>query len=163
MARLFLSTQTLARERKMLGAAIVTIILLAVATWILNNNRLRKKALIASLRASHQTMEERLRERTEKWRQATEILDQATRRHEQTTTLLNETKEYLHSIINSMPSVLIGVTPSGYVTHWNHSAEKTTGIREKDALGFTLAEIYPSLPITQDIINNSIFLEVPQT
>lgn len=145
------------------GFAITLIIVLLAVILLLNANRQKKKKLISSLRASHRIMEERLRERTEKWRQASGILDQATRRHEQTTTLLNETKEYLNSIINSMPSVMIGVTPSGYVTHWNLSAEKATGIREKDALGFRLAEIYPLLPISQEIITNSIFLGVPQT
>jgi PAS domain S-box-containing protein len=54
-------------------------------------------------------------------------------------------RDYLKSIINSMPSVLIGVDTKGMVTHWNQEAEKMTGIAAEDACGKPLLEVYPEL------------------
>ena len=129
----------------------------------INRKRLGNKLELSSLRSRLHMLEERLRERTEKWRISSETHDLATRRHEQTTALLNETKEYLNSIINSMPSMLIGVTPSGYVTHWNRATEQATSLRETDALGYRVDEVYPHLPLVLSWIKSAIEQGTPQT
>jgi PAS domain-containing protein len=49
-------------------------------------------------------------------------------------------------MINSMPSVLIGFTHQGYVTHWNASAAFNTGISADEALHRHLNEVYPAYP-----------------
>jgi len=129
---------------------------------VLLRHRQRKKRALHSLQDTLALQEQRLTDRTEKWRLAAETLEQAGRQHQMTMALLNETKEYLNSIINSMPSVMIGVTPSGHVTHWNASAELATGIREKQALGYRLREIYPQLPVPEKMINDAIAESEPQ-
>jgi len=44
-------------------------------------------------------------------------------------------KNYLSKIIDSMPSILIGVDFDGVVTQWNLLAEAMTGVSKDDALG----------------------------
>jgi two-component system NtrC family sensor kinase len=140
------------------GSLILLTTLQAVAIWILVRNRRRHKHALSSLRETMALLEQRLTARTDAWRHASDTLEQAEQRHRITTALLNETKEYLNSIINSMPSIMIGVTPSGHVTHWNSAAELSTGIREKKALGFRLQEVYPDLPVPAEMIEEAISL-----
>ena len=144
-------------------ALLLLALLQSVLILQLNRNRLRKKEDISLLQARLRMIEDKLRDRTEKWRVASETHELASRRHEQTTALLNETKEYLNSIIHSMPSMLIGVTPSGYVTHWNRAAEKATGRREAEVLGHRVDEAYPQLPHVLDWINHAIEQGTPLT
>lgn len=141
----------------------LVVLLEAVFIVVLLRNRQRRKQTLHSLHETLGLLEKRLMSRTDSWRQASDTLEQAEQRHRITTALLNETKEYLNSIINSMPSIMIGVTPSGHVTHWNAAAELATGIREKRALGFRLQEIYPDLPVTTDMIDEAIANSEPGT
>lgn len=147
----------------MLLAALVFAALESIAILILLRNRRRHKQALHSLRATLQMLEQRLSSRTESWRQASDTLEQTEQRHRITTALLNETKEYLNSIINSMPSIMIGVTPSGHITHWNAAAELATGIREKQALGFRLNEINQDIPVTATMIDEAIANSEPRT
>jgi PAS domain S-box-containing protein len=135
----------------------------AALLFFLLRNRRRRKQTLQSLRETLALLEQRLSARTESWRQAQDTLEQTEQRHRVTTALLNETKEYLNSIINSMPSIMIGVTPSGHITHWNAAAELATGIREKQALGFRLHEIYPDLPVSPGMIDEAIANSEPST
>lgn len=145
--------------------ALVSALALVEALFIffLLRNRKRRKQTQQSLRETLSLLEQRLASRTESWRQAQDTLEQTEQRHRITTALLNETKEYLNSIINSMPSIMIGVTPSGHITHWNAAAELATGIREKQALGFRLHEIYTDLPVTTGMIDEAIANSEPLT
>ncbi|MDF2445455.1 MAG: hypothetical protein K0S46_691 [Moraxellaceae bacterium] len=147
----------------MLPLTLTIIVIEALLIAVLLRNRKRHKQTISSLRETLALLEQRLSARTDSWRQATDTLEQAEQRHRVTTALLNETKEYLNSIINSMPSIMIGVTPSSHVTHWNAAAELATGIREKQALGFRLHEIYPELPVTPAMIDEAIANSEPST
>ncbi len=56
---------------------------------------------------------------------------------------LNETRLYLKNIIDSMPSVLIGVDPEGRVTHWNLEAERLTKTSEAQAQGIHISQLIP--------------------
>lgn len=58
---------------------------------------------------------------------------------------LQEVRNYLNNVINSMPSIIIGLDREGRVTHWNNEAEKATGTGETGALGKALQEVFPSL------------------
>ncbi|MFP5429554.1 MAG: two-component system sensor histidine kinase NtrB [Gammaproteobacteria bacterium] len=144
------------------GILLSLVVLQSIAIGVLARNRRRHKHALASVRETLALLEQRLSARTDAWRHANDTLEQAEQRHRITTALLNETKEYLNSIINSMPSVMIGVTPSGHVTHWNSAAELATGIREKKALGFKLQEVYPDLPVAPEMIEEAISLSEPR-
>jgi len=58
---------------------------------------------------------------------------------------IHHLRNYLSNIINSMPSVLIGVDADGTVTQWNEETARVTGLNEDYALGQPLAESFPRL------------------
>ncbi len=69
---------------------------------------------------------------------------------------LARAKNYIDNIINSMPSVLIGVDAEGNVTQWNHQAEQVTGLKIKDALGQKLGEVFPRLSLEMEHIKTTM-------
>lgn len=69
---------------------------------------------------------------------------------------LTKTKNYITNIINSMPSLLIGVDTENIVTLWNHKAEMETGIAANDAVGKNLFNVYPQLYSRIENINKAI-------
>ncbi len=67
----------------------------------------------------------------------------------------------LSNIVNSMPSVLIGVDPKGIITQWNRQAEFKSGIKSQKALGSPLNKVMPRLAeelnkVTETIRNRKI-------
>jgi PAS domain S-box-containing protein len=60
-------------------------------------------------------------------------------------TELRQLRNYLVNIIDSMPSVLVGVDAEGRVTQWNRQACETTGMEAGVALGQPLEAVYPLL------------------
>jgi len=54
-------------------------------------------------------------------------------------------RTYLKNIIDSMPSVLIGVDTEGRVTEWNHGAEQATGMSPAEAVGRSFEKLMPEL------------------
>lgn len=60
-------------------------------------------------------------------------------------TEIKELRNYLSSIINSMPSALIGVNPDNIITQWNYRAEQLSGISAHKAIGLNLVEALPRL------------------
>ncbi|HTP05167.1 MAG TPA: PAS domain S-box protein [Nitrospirota bacterium] len=56
---------------------------------------------------------------------------------------INSLKNYLSSIIDSMPSILVGMDNARTVTQWNRQAEAFTGIPAGDAIGKPIAGLLP--------------------
>ena len=54
-------------------------------------------------------------------------------------------RSYLKNIIDSMPSVLVGVEIEGRITEWNQEAEKASGISQHEAEGRLFTEVLPNL------------------
>ncbi|WP_291329182.1 cache domain-containing protein [Desulfovibrio sp. UCD-KL4C] len=54
-------------------------------------------------------------------------------------------RNHLKNIIDSMPSVLVGVDNQELVTHWNSGAENATGVSFANAQGRPLSEVFPEL------------------
>jgi len=77
-------------------------------------------------------------------------------RHEATEELLLETREYLSCLINSLPTVIIGVTEDGYVTHWNIAAERISGLDSQTALGQKISAVFNAPPIPIEQIRTTI-------
>lgn len=69
---------------------------------------------------------------------------------------LQETRQYLQNIIDSMPSVLIGVDRAGTITHWNREAEKISGVATKAAHGSALGEALPQFSGYMDDIKGAL-------
>jgi len=69
---------------------------------------------------------------------------------------LNTVRKYLENIIDSMPSVMIGVNDLLIVTMWNTKAEQISGTLMKKAMGEHLRDVYPLLKRDLDKITESI-------
>jgi PAS domain S-box-containing protein len=60
---------------------------------------------------------------------------------------LASAREFLQSIIDSMPSALIGVDREGRITHWNRAAAEDRGVSSDDAIGRPFPELFPFLDL----------------
>lgn len=128
--------------------ALLQLIIIGVLSWLLLRSRRRANA---------QPESDPLLQKT-KFQLHREIA-----RHEATEELLLETKDYLSSLINSLPTVIVGVTDEGYVTHWNIAAEELTGVDAQEALGKSLSTVMRCPAITPAQIRKTIADGVPFT
>jgi len=69
---------------------------------------------------------------------------------------MRQLRNYLSNIIDSMPSVLIGVDTDGRVTQWNKQAERVTGLPFEKACAQPLADVFPYLLDEMDRIRLAI-------
>lgn len=74
---------------------------------------------------------------------------------------LKKIKKYLNDIIDSMPSILIGIDEKGLISHWNKEAENILCIPQKDVVGKYFYEVIPYLnseikDIRKTLKNNKI-------
>jgi PAS domain S-box-containing protein len=65
-------------------------------------------------------------------------------------------RNYLSSIINSMPSLLVGVGEGDRVTLWNGTAEQVTGLKAEEAQGQLVQEVLPFLGNHLDCVHKAI-------
>lgn len=75
---------------------------------------------------------------------------------------LDRLRNYLFNIINSMPSILVGVDSERRVTLWNRTAEESTGITAASADGELLVDILPRMRPLMGGIAESIRLRMPR-
>ena len=54
-------------------------------------------------------------------------------------------RNHQQNIINSMPSILVGIDIGGAITLWNKKAEESTGLTYEDVNGKMLSEVFPIL------------------
>lgn len=126
------------------------------AVLLLTRSRRHLLASQAELQETRDQLEHRVAERTEKLKASNRRLTEALNRSQVVEELLRETQGYLHSMLNSMPSILIGVAEDGRVTHWNKEAERVSGINPAQALGRSLEESFPELPVEPQLIQRAI-------
>ena len=69
---------------------------------------------------------------------------------------LMQLRNYLSSIINSMPSVLVGVDRDCNIIQWNHQAEQSTGVSFETARSRPLVEVFPRLMSKLEHIKTAI-------
>lgn len=69
---------------------------------------------------------------------------------------LDNLRNFLSNIINSMPSILIGVDIDRKITLWNKAAEQNTGITLSEARGKILSDVFPQMALEMDRITESI-------
>ncbi len=60
---------------------------------------------------------------------------------------LRHLRNYLSNIIDSMPSVLVGVDCAGKVTQWNSEAQRVTGLGSDAAVGRSLEQAFPRMAV----------------
>ena len=69
---------------------------------------------------------------------------------------LNHLRNYLTNIIDSMPSVLIGVSTKNRITLWNSEAENRSGLNAREVFGRELSDVIPWLSEYSSLISESI-------
>lgn len=73
------------------------------------------------------------------------VCDDVTERR-RTDEALKKARNYISNIIDSMPSVLIGVDAQAVITQWNHEAQQFAGLYPDKAIGMRLEKAVPFLP-----------------
>lgn len=121
---------------------------------------------IHALMKSRKTLQkhEAFNDLSDKYLNHIQRLEQAHRAHHQssvdqlrtTQLLLQDTQDYLTSIINSMPSMIIGVNRQGNITHWNSSATVETELLPHQVLGKSICNFQTTIPVSLDDIEYSI-------
>jgi len=81
---------------------------------------------------------------------------QRTRTIEKTKMELQNANEYISTIIDSMPSILVSVSPDCLVTQWNDFAHKATGIPLEKALNQPLEKLIPHIKAEINQISKAI-------
>lgn len=66
---------------------------------------------------------------------------------------------FLSDLINSMPSVIIGINDQMNITIWNKGAEELTGLTEKDTINKKVFEILPEFRMFQNEIETVLTTE----
>jgi PAS domain S-box-containing protein len=74
---------------------------------------------------------------------------------------LTRVRLYLQNIIDSMPSVLVGVNPEGRITEFNKPAEQMSGIRREDANGNFFADVFPEFALQMEQVRAAIHQAKP--
>lgn len=69
---------------------------------------------------------------------------------------INRIRQHLQNMIDSMPSVLIGVDQDGLVTHWNEEAARLTCMRADQARGYPFDTVFPMLFEKRDRILEAV-------
>lgn len=144
------------------AASLLLLLLVAAISVWLYVRHLRQQKKLLEWENAYRNIEKQLEDRTQKLRSINNMLYGEIAQHEQTEEKLRKAQDYLRSIINSMPSVLISVTDSGHITHWNSSAERATAMSVADVSGKLLWQAYPNLPVTLAMIQQTIEEESPQ-
>ncbi len=82
--------------------------------------------------------------------------------NKQTEEDMTRLRNFMKSMIDSMPSVLVGIDRHRRVTHWNFEAEKMTGVHSDEAQGCLLEELIPQLKDSLEQVQSAIQLREPQ-
>ncbi|MGM0643466.1 MAG: hybrid sensor histidine kinase/response regulator [Thermodesulfobacteriota bacterium] len=70
---------------------------------------------------------------------------------------VNSSKLYLQSVIDSMPSALVGIDLEGRVTQWNRQAETITGLSAEKAQGKLYKEVLPEISrVSMETVKDAI-------
>lgn len=104
---------------------------------------------IGTLAQSLVTMRNSIRDTIE----SLEVENQERKHAEQ---MLQRAKNYIDNIINSMPSLLVGVDHQHKVIQWNKQAESLTGISFEKAVGVTIEELLPQFSQQKTNIDEAI-------
>lgn len=157
------SIMTEANTPFMVELLLVTIAILGAVAIILQRSRTKHKQAEHELEQARKELQFLVVQRTRRLNELNQALQNEIRLQEHTSRSLQSANDLLDSILTSMPSMLVAVTPDGSVTHWNKASELLTGIDESKALDKNLLELCPDLPVSWSTIHDTIFLLIPSS
>jgi len=109
-----------------------------------------------TIRLLNEGLEQRVKKRTAQLSETnTQLLQEISEREIAEDKLLG-LRNYLGTIIDSMPSMLAGLDEDGKVTQWNREAESLTGVNATDADGKFVNDLFPQLPVNSDLIKGTV-------
>ncbi|MGF1548110.1 MAG: PAS domain S-box protein [Thiotrichales bacterium] len=65
-------------------------------------------------------------------------------------------RAFLQSIIDSMPSILVGIDRDGCITHWNRAAAQSQEVPSAAAIGRPFSELFPRINLKPDELVQAI-------
>lgn len=96
-------------------------------------------------------------------RDANTALEAEIQQHRETSRLLQASQAYIKNILQSMPSMLIGLDGELNISEWNRCAEEITGIDHSKALGRNLWEAYPTITISPEQVKDVLISGISST
>ncbi len=148
----------------------VLIVALSIALVTLYFSHRRQVKANRALNEIRGVLEQRVLERTATLdesnrllREANSALEGEIEKHKNTSRLLQSSEAYIKNILQSMPSMLIGLDGELNITQWNHCAEEITGIDHEKALGENLWQIYPTITIAPEQVKDVLVSGLPST
>lgn len=76
---------------------------------------------------------------------------------------MRRARNYVRSMIDSMPSVIFSVDLQGKITQWNAEAEKLTGVDRDHAMGRRFDALWDMLANYADLVNKALAEREPET
>lgn len=141
------------------SSTVLILCLTAALTTLFFSHRKKVKANRA-LNEIRAVLEDRVLERTatldesnKRLREANLALEGEIQQHKETSRRLQASETYLKNILQSMPSMLVGLDESLKITQWNRCAEEVTGIPIEKAFGKNLWNVYPTITISPEQVN----------
>ncbi|MFT4825978.1 MAG: PAS domain S-box-containing protein [Halioglobus sp.] len=108
-------------------------------------------------------LEERVKERTATLDESNRLLQESHKvlegevvQHQNTAKALLQSESYIHSILRSMPLMLIGLDANGAVSQWNWRAEEVSGLKIADVMGRNLWRAYPSITVSPEQVKQAM-------
>ncbi len=124
---------------------------------------LRGEDELDQLSHSFETMRRNLAQSVDGLQEANDSLRQEISRRREAEDELLATRSYLRSIVDCMPSAIIGLSGDLHVTHWSATAARLTRLAPEQALGRPLDEVFPPLAEHADLVRLSISRRLPLT
>jgi len=75
---------------------------------------------------------------------------------------IEKNRNYIANIIDSMPSVLVGVDSDGIITQWNNEAARKSDVSHDDAVGRPLIQIIPHFSEKMELIHKALRERIEQ-
>ncbi|BBD08578.1 CHASE domain-containing protein [Desulfovibrio ferrophilus] len=113
------------------GLALAIVLLAGTSAYLLSN------------RQQHLTLA--VVERTDELSTLNADLKLENTRRRETEALMSRQQEYIQDIIDSMPSMIVGVTADGVIKLWNLRAADELGIMARDAVNSQLKDVAPGI------------------
>ena len=151
------------------SSSVLILLLSATAVTLFFSHR---RAIRANreLKAIKNVLEDRVRERTATLDESNRLLTESNNKlageiesHKDTTRQLQYSEAYLSNILQSMPSMLVGLNKNLEITQWNRCAELSTGIAKEQALGQNLWEAYPIITVSPQQVKETLNASTPTT
>jgi len=133
--------------------AVLIFAILALLIWLLRTR--------ARLKTVERKLERNVFTRTETLSQENIDLIERIAQHQESEALLAATQSYYRSILNSLPSLIIGINDIRQVTLWNSAAALATGLEVDAAMDKPVFAVVSGLLAYQNQITNAIDNEIP--